>query len=141
MAGGDMSGYDVPVVPDATLSASEQERVRSLVMRARDICGLCVGVYVGPLVHGRESALAQHAALPDPAGGFLVAVDVEARAIEIVTGIDAARVLDNRSCELAILSMTSCFVANDIMSGIREGVLLLAEHARTPRVWHLDDPD
>ena len=47
--------------------------------------------------------------------------------------------LDNRSCELAALAMKSCFVADDLVGGIREGVMLLAEHARTPRVLHLED--
>ena len=140
MVVGEQAGYDVSPSEAFTLSVAQRESVRSLVMRARDICGLCIGVYVGPLPNGRESAIAQHAVLPDPAGGFLVAVDVDARQIEIVTGVDAARILDNRSCELAILAMTSCFAGDDLLAGIREGVLLLSEHARSPRVWHMDDP-
>ena len=47
--------------------------------------------------------------------------------------------LDNRACELAVLAMKSCFGADDLVGGLREGVTLLAEHARAPRVLHLDD--
>jgi ABC-type cobalamin/Fe3+-siderophores transport system ATPase subunit len=36
--------------------------------------------------------------------------------------------------------MTSCFQVDDIVGGVREGVLLLAQHARHPRVLHLDEP-
>ncbi len=36
--------------------------------------------------------------------------------------------------------MKSCFVADDLVGGVREGVTLLAQHARHPRVLHLDEP-
>jgi len=35
--------------------------------------------------------------------------------------------------------MKSCFGADDLVGGIREGVNLLAEHARAPKVLHLDE--
>jgi len=38
------------------------------------------------------------------------------------------------------MSMTSSFAAGDLAGGLREGIVMLAEHARHPRVLHLDDP-
>jgi hypothetical protein len=133
-------GYGLEIESGVSpLSAAQRADLQKIVDRARTICGLGFGVYVGPLVEGRASAVAQHATLPDPASGVLVAVDPSARSIEIVTGVNAAATLDSRACELAALTMKSCFVADDLVGGLREGVNLLAEHARAPRILHLDD--
>jgi hypothetical protein len=121
------------------LSSAQRADLVRVVEKARSICGLCFAVYVGPLEGGHGFAVARHAELPDPGAAVLVAVDPGARAIEVVTGVDAAVRLDNQACELAALAMKSCFVADDLVGGIREGVMLLAEHARTPRVLHLED--
>jgi hypothetical protein len=129
-AGGDVS----------PLSFAQRADLTRLVERARSICGFGFGVYIGPLPDGRESALGHHAALPDPASAVLVAVDPSTRSIEIVTGVNTTATLDNRACEFAALSMKSCFVADDLVGGVREGVTLLAQHARHPRVMYLDDP-
>ena len=48
--------------------------------------------------------------------------------------------IDDRSCELAVLAMRSNFAADDLVGGIRAGAMLLAEHARAPRVLHLNEP-
>ena len=122
------------------LSATQRADLDRVVGVARSISGYCFGVYLGPLSQGRTSALEQHALLPDASAAVLVAVDPAQRLIEIVTGRAAARNLDDRACELAVLTMTSCFQADDIAGGVREGVLLLAQHARHPRVLHLDEP-
>ncbi len=131
-----IDGLDAGVSP---LSPGQRAELVRVVEKARSICGLCFAVFVGPLENGRDFAVARHAELPDAGAAVLVAVDPGARAIEIVTGIDARVRLDNRACELAALAMKSCFVANDLVGGVREGVMLLAEHARTPRVLHLED--
>jgi len=121
------------------LSDAQRADLRKVVQRARAISGYCFAVYVGPLAEGRDSAIAQHAELPDAASTVLVAVDPSAKAIEIVTGVNAFTTLDDRACQLAALSMKSCFVNDDLVGGLREGVNLLADHARSPRVLHLDD--
>jgi hypothetical protein len=36
--------------------------------------------------------------------------------------------------------MRSNFAADDLVGGIRAGAMLLAEHARAPRVLHLNEP-
>ena len=122
------------------LSQAQRFELGRVVEAARSVCGFGFGVFVGPLPEGRDSALAHHAALPDAGSAVLVAVDPSARLIEIVTGINTRSSLDNRACEFAALAMKSCFVADDLVGGIREGVTLLAAHARHPEVLHLDDP-
>jgi hypothetical protein len=129
-------GADTGVSP---LSEPQRKDLKRLVDRARSICGYGFAVYVGPLAQGRASARELHVGLPDAASAVLVAVDPTARTIEIVTGINALVTLDDRACELAALSMKSCFVADDLVGGIREGVTILAEHARAPKVLHVDD--
>lgn len=122
------------------LSDYQRAELTKLVEKARAICGYAFAVWIGPLPQGRESALAQHAGLPSASSSVLVAVDPSSRGIEIVVGTNVARVLDDRTAEFAALAMKSCFVANDLVGGIREGVTLLAEHSRHPRVLHLDNP-
>jgi hypothetical protein len=122
------------------LSAGQRTQLTKLVEKARQICGYAFAVRIGPLADGRDGAVALHAELPYAASSILVAVDPAAHRIEIVTGTNVARVLDDRTCEFAALAMKSCFVANDLVGGIREGVTLLAEHSRHPRVLHLDTP-
>jgi hypothetical protein len=134
------AGYGLDATTDVSpLSESQRADLTRIVQRARSICGYGFGAYVGPLAEGRESAVAVHATLADPASAVLVAVDPGAHSIEIVTGVNAAVTLDNRACELAALAMKSCFAADDLVGGIREGINLLAEHARAPRVLHVDD--
>ena len=48
--------------------------------------------------------------------------------------------LDDRSCALAALTMTSQFGMGDLSGGIVNGLRTLAEHARHPRTLHLDNP-
>lgn len=134
--GDDLSPEDV-----SPLSGAQRQTLSGVVQRARSISGYCFGIYVGPLPAGRETAIAQHAVLPGPTLAVLVAVDPSARTIEIVTGKAVAIDLDDRACELATLAMKSCFVADDLVGGLRDGVTLLAEHARAPKVLHLDKPD
>jgi hypothetical protein len=122
------------------LSDGQRADLGRLVQKARSLCGFGFAVYVGPLPDGRASALAHHAGLRDAGSAILVAVDPAARLIEIVTGVNTTATLDNRACEFAVLSMKSCFVADDLVGGIREGVNLLAANARHPQVLHLDEP-
>jgi len=138
---GDSNAYELGSRGEVSpLSSAQRADLTRVVQRARSICGFGFGVYIGPLPSGRESAVAQHALLPDPASAVLVAVDPSARSIEIVTGVNTASALDNRACEFAALTMKSCFVADDLVGGVREGVTLLAQHARHPVVMHLDEP-
>lgn len=135
------SGDAYAIESDAVSPLSDAQRsdLRKVVDRARAIAGYGFAVYVGPLPEGRVSAIAHHLDLPDAGSAVLVAVDPSARSIEIVTGVNAYTTLDDRACEFAALAMKSCFVNDDLVGGLREGINLLADHARAPRVLHIDE--
>lgn len=120
----------------------QREEVERAVRLAEKESGLPFSVYVGPLgAQPRERAQRLHAALgPATAAAVLVAVDPGARCLEIVTGSEAKRQLDDYACGLGALAMTTQFGAGDLAGGIVNGIRTLAEHARTPRVLHLDQP-
>lgn len=122
------------------MARSQRVELQRAIDLAREICGLVFGVYVGVLEHGRESAIAAHAQLPDPEDAVLIAVDESARTIDIVTGTRVSRVLDDRSCELAILTLRSSLEGGDLVGGVRNAATLLAQHARMPRTLNLDEP-
>ena len=119
-------------------NAAEINELQRAVDLAREISGLCFAIYLGALPAGRESAVAAHARLADPLLSVLVALDPQARTIEIVTGKAAAHLLDDRSCEFAILAMRSCLMADDLVGGVREAIMLLAGQARSPKVLHTE---
>lgn len=122
------------------LSVSERAEIQRVVQRARDICGYEFGVYVGELAHGRDSAIAIHAGMSDPNAAVLLAVDPVGRSMDVVTGGRIKRNLDDRTCEFALLALRSSLQAEDLAGGVRDAVMLLAEHARAPRTLHLDEP-
>jgi hypothetical protein len=122
------------------VAAGDVRELQKIAQLGREISGLAFGVYLGDLPLGRESALAHHAEMRGAERAILVAVDPERRVVEIVVGVDAMPLLDQRACELAVLAMVSAFPAGQIVPGIRDGVTLLADHARTPHVEHLDNP-
>ena len=57
----------------------------------------------------------------------VVLVDPSARRVEVVTGRNAATRLDDRSCGLACLSMTSSFSGGDLVGGITTGMRMLGD--------------
>ena len=123
-----------------TLSVSERADVERVVQVARDICGYEFGVYVGALESGRESAIVMHGGLHEPDAAVLLAIDPQSRSMDIVTGSRVRRTLDDRTCELALLSLRASLQADLLVSGVRDSIMMLAEHARAPRTLHLDEP-
>jgi uncharacterized membrane protein YgcG len=123
-------------------TTKQQDEIQRTISLAEKESDLRYSVYVGTLAGDtREHARRLHAALGDEAPRtVLVALDPGSRHLEIVTGTDAARRLDDRSCTLAALSMTTTFSAGDLSGGITKGLLSLAEHARSQRVLHTDEP-
>lgn len=111
------------------------------LFRANSDSGLVFRIYVGALDVARASAVAIHRELGDPAVSVLIAVDPQERLLEIVTGSIAKEQLDDQSCRLAGLTMTSRFVIGDIAAGLRDGTNLLAEHARALFTLHTDEPE
>jgi len=100
------------------------------VADAETATGLVFRVHVGALDAGRASAQALLAGTTDAPRTVLVAVDPARRALEIVTGSLAARQVDDRTCGLACLAMTSSFAAGDLVGGLRDGLRLIGDHAR-----------
>ena len=133
-----LDGDDVTKTAFTTMQLAELERT---LYNAQTTTGMHYSIYVGSLPGGRQSALELHRRLDSPAMGVLVAVDPEQRLMEIVTGSEAQERLDDQSCRLASLTMTSRFAIGDIAAGLRDGVNVLAEHARVPRVLHTDEPE
>ena len=84
------------------------------------------------LTTGDPAAFARqlHAHLVAPARSVLILVDPAKRAIEVVTGAEAARRLTDSEVELAVLEMQSAFAEGDDLGGLKRGLALLAEHAR-----------
>ncbi|KWX00043.1 DUF5130 domain-containing protein [Carbonactinospora thermoautotrophica] len=122
-------------------TARQQEDIERVLRLAHEESGLFYSVYVGSLEGDpREYAEKLHGALEKPNDSVLVAVDPGVRRLEIVTGPNARRYLDDRACGLAALTMTTAFAAGDLVGGICSGIRSLSEHARHPKTLHLDTP-
>jgi hypothetical protein len=123
-------------------STAQSAMVERAIAQAEAVSGLRFSVYVGPLTTDtRGRALRLHgAASSDPSRLVLLALDLTAKRLEIITGEAAQQDLDDRSCALAALTMTSALSAGDLVGSIVDGLGALAEHARHPKVLHTDQP-
>lgn len=124
-------------------SENQSAEIDRLLRTAREQTGLHFSVWVGEAPEEmRHYARRLHAALGRQAPiGVLIAVDPAARSLEIVTGAEARRRVDDRTCALAAMSMTSSFSTGDLTSGITSGVSMLTEHARQQRILHEHPPE
>ncbi len=120
-------------------SASQRHEIDKAIRDAETMCRYEFSVFVGAS-EGETRPFAErlHAALVAPARSVLVLVDPAARIVEVVTGAEARRDLDDAEVKLAVLSMQTAFAAGDLVGGIKQGVLQLAEHARRPRLLHTE---
>jgi len=127
------------VRPGDGFTDEQRARLAQSVATTERATGLTVVLRVGALEHGRASALALLAGCGAGADtSVVVAVDPAARGLEIVTGRGAAQVLDDRTCALVALAMTSSFPAGDLVGGIRNGLQVMTDHGRHARTLHLD---
>ena len=124
--------------PGDGLTDAQRARLAQSVTATERATGLNVVLHVGRLDGGRAGAERMLAACEESATSVIVAVDPGARALEIVTGRTAAAMLDDRTCALAALAMTSSFSAGDLVGGIRNGLQVLADHGRNALTPHLD---
>lgn len=122
------------------LTPGQYAEIARMIDSAERMSGLSFSIYVGGLPGGRTAALDRHARLAEPDRTVLVAVDPVARRCEVVTGATARIGLTDHACQLAILSMTSSFVAGDLIGGLRDGMVILGEQGYQPPVLHLDGP-
>jgi hypothetical protein len=121
---------------DAFTSAQRHE-IDKAIRDAETLCRIEFSVFVGR-AEGETRPFAErlHAALVAPDRSVLLLVDPAARILEIVTGAEAHRVLDDAEVRLAVLTMQSAFAGGDLVGGITRGVQQLAEHARRPTTRH-----
>jgi hypothetical protein len=118
----------------------QREAIERAVRQAMQQTDLRFSVYVGALEGDpRERAEVLLAGVgADAPRTVLIAVDPGARALEIVTGVLAKRLLDDYACGLGALAMTTQFAAGDLAGGIVSGLRTLGEHARSPRILHVE---
>ena len=119
-------------------SAGQVDAIERAIDHARAESDLRFSVFVGaPEGDLREQGRRLLAALGDDADrSVVVVVDPAQRRLEILTGVTAARYLDDRGTALGAMSMTSSFAAGDLAGGIVAGLRTLSEHARHPRTLH-----
>ena len=122
-----------------TFSSAQRHEIDKAIRDAEALSRLEFSVFVGRS-EGETRPFAErlHAALTAPDRSVLVLVDPAARLLEVVTGTEAHRVLDDAEVRLAVLTMQSAFAAGDLVGGVAQGVRQLAEHARRPVIRHGD---
>ena len=120
------------------LRDSDRHEIDKAIRAAEQASRYEFSVFVGR-AEGTPRGFAErlHAASVAPDRSVLVMVDPGARAIEVVTGADVRRVLDDHAVELAVLQMRSAFAEDDLVGGLVRGVGQLAEHARAPQTRHV----
>jgi hypothetical protein len=129
----------VQVAGGDRFTAAERYEIDKAIRNAETICRYEFSVFVGAAEGGtRDFAERLHAALAAPARSVLVMVDPVVRAVEVVTGAEVRRDLEDPEVHLAVLSMQTAFAAGDLVGGIKSGVMMLAEHARRPRMMHAE---
>jgi hypothetical protein len=128
-----------PVPTGEGFSSGERAEIDRAIRDAETMCRYEFSVYIGAS-DGETRPFAErlHAALVAPGRSVLVLVDPAARILEIVTGAETRRDLDDAEVKLAAISMQAAFAAGDLVGGVKQGVLQLAEHARRPRLLHAD---
>jgi hypothetical protein len=122
------------------LSAQQVARIEQAIGIAQRASGLHFSAYIGPLAEGRSSAESMLRSQSDAARNVLVAVDPDARTVDIVTGPEARRWLDDARCRLAMLTMQSRFIYGDIAGGLHDGMVVLGEQATHPTPLFTDQP-
>jgi uncharacterized membrane protein YgcG len=119
------------------ISPSERARIERAVQVAEKLSGLTFSVFLGLSEEdARAYAERLHGGLPAPDHSVLVLCDPVFRVLEIVTGSEVRRVLDDFDCRLAAASMQTSFQAGDIIGGLVNGIQQLGESARRPRTLH-----
>jgi uncharacterized membrane protein YgcG len=118
-------------------SSTQRHEIDKAIRDAETLSRIEFSVYVGRSDgETRQFAERLHDALVAPDRSVLVLVDPAAQILEIVTGTDAHRLLDDAEVKLAALTMQSAFATGDLVGGITRGVQQLAEHARRPQLRH-----
>lgn len=125
---------------DAFSSGQEQD-IAKAIATAEKQTGLKFSVYVGS-VEGDlfAQAVRLHRQLDEADRAVLVVVDPRRNQLQIVTGVEAKRRVDDRAAGLAAAAMASTFAVGDLAGGIVNGLGSLMEHAQNAPVLHADQP-
>jgi hypothetical protein len=116
---------------------AERQEIDKAIRDAELICRYEFSLYVGPAAGAaREYAKRLHATLVVPKKSVMIVIDPAARALGIVTGADARRDITDQEVTLVVAQMQTAFAEGDLVGGIKNGVLMLAEHARKPNTLH-----
>jgi uncharacterized membrane protein YgcG len=118
-------------------TAAQRQQIDKAIRDAETVCRYEFSVYVGP-AEGDPRAFAErlHGALVAPARSVLVMVDPAQRLLEVVTGAESRRELEDQEVRLAVVEMQSQFALGDLCGGIVRGIHMLAAYARKPRTLH-----
>jgi uncharacterized membrane protein YgcG len=121
-------------------SGAERAALDAAIRKAEQLSRAEFSVFVGK-AEGEPRAFATrlHNSLVAPARSILVMVDPAARVIEVVTGAYVRRTLSDSEVELAIMAMQTAFAEADLVDGLRRGIAMLADHARSPQTLHAQD--
>ena len=120
-----------------SFTPSQREWLRRAVRNAEAVSNLTFSLFVGVSEEdSRAYAERLHRALGDPDHSVLVMCDPEFHKLEIVTGLEARRVLDDLECRLAAAAMQTSFAGGDIVGGLAVGIQQLGEAARQPKTLH-----
>ena len=105
-------------------------RLDEALRLADQTTGLRFSVYCGSLDEPiREAAEKLHGELADPANTVLLAASPQQRVLEIVTGEQARKRLQDRDCKLAAFSMAAAFSGGDLAGGFINGLSMLVNLA------------
>jgi len=116
-------------------SPSQLSRLDEALTLACRETGLLFTLYIGELgTRSRERAEELHASLGDRADeAVVVAVSPGERVVEVVTGAESGRRIDDRGAKLAVMSMVASFKESDLVGGMVEGLTMLADQAGAAR--------
>ncbi len=118
-------------------SAADRAALDDAIRKAEQLSRAEFSVFVGKAEgEPRRFATQLHNSLVAPARSVLIMVDPSARALEVVTGAHVRRTLSDSEVELAIIAMQTAFAEGDLVGGLRRGLALLADHARSPQTLH-----
>jgi uncharacterized membrane protein YgcG len=121
-------------------SAAERAALDAAIRKAEQLSRSEFSVFVGKAEgDARAFATRLHNSLVAPARSVLIMVDPSARAIEVVTGAHVRRTLSDSEVELAVIAMQTAFTEGDLVGGLRRGIALLADHARSPQTLHAQE--
>ena len=130
----------MPVAAGDPFSSGERAALDAAIRKAEQLSRAEFSVFVGKAEgEARTFATRLHNSLVAPARSVLIMVDPGARAIEVVTGAFVRRTLSDSEVELAVIAMQTAFAEGDLVGGLRRGISLLADHARSPQTLHAQE--